>query len=38
MPPHEAADWLSKNMLPYYPLGVFKEPGGDDLAPRPTAP
>jgi 2-oxoglutarate ferredoxin oxidoreductase subunit beta len=25
--PHEAADWLDKEMVPYYPLGCFKDPG-----------
>ena len=27
--PHEAQDftkWLEENMIPYYPLGCFKEP------------
>ena len=23
--PLEAIDWLKDNMIPYYPLGVFKE-------------
>ena len=35
MPPAEATSWLEKNMLPYYPLGVFKTPGGEDRAPVP---
>ena len=35
LPPHEAKRWLEENMIPYYPLGVFKEPGGPDRAPRP---
>jgi len=24
MSPVEAVSWLEKNMLPYYPLGIFK--------------
>ena len=24
-PPVEALDWLEKNMVPYYPLGVYKD-------------
>lgn len=28
MAPLEAAAWLEKNMIPYYPLGVFKTPEG----------
>lgn len=35
MPPVEAADWLEKTMIPYYPLGVFKSPDGEDRAPKP---
>jgi len=35
MPPAEACDWVEKNMVPYYPLGVFKTPEGEDRAPRP---
>jgi len=35
IPPIESLDWLEKNMMPYYPLGVFKEPGGPDRAPVP---
>ena len=23
--PNESTDWLEKNMLPYYPLGCFKD-------------
>ncbi|MEJ2421180.1 MAG: hypothetical protein P8018_05540, partial [Acidobacteriota bacterium] len=38
IPPTEATAWLEKNMLPYYPLGVFKSPGGEDRAPRPLTP
>ncbi|MDJ0842113.1 MAG: thiamine pyrophosphate-dependent enzyme [Acidobacteriota bacterium] len=34
--PNEATDWLEQNMIPYYPLGTVKEPGG--VSPRvPTA-
>ncbi len=36
LPPAEATQWLEQNMLPYYPLGIFKEPGGEDRAPSPT--
>ena len=36
MSPGESTQWLEKHMLPYYPLGVFKEPG-DDRAPLPKA-
>lgn len=28
MSPLEAVNWLEKNMIPYYPLGVFKTPEG----------
>ncbi len=35
IPPHEACAWVEKNMVPYYPLGVFKTPDGGDRAPRP---
>ena len=38
MPPAEATRWLQEHMLPYYPLGVFKTPGGGDRAPAPSAP
>lgn len=27
--PVEALDWLKENMIPYYPLGVFKDKGGE---------
>lgn len=37
LPPAEAMDWLEKNMVPYYPIGVFKTPDGEDRAPRPLA-
>ena len=26
MPPTKSAEWLQKNMVPYYPIRVFKEP------------
>jgi len=35
IPPAESTAWLEKNMLPYYPLGTFKTPGGEDRAPGP---
>ncbi len=35
MPPAKATEWLEKNMIPYYPLGIFKRPGGEDRAPSP---
>jgi 2-oxoglutarate/2-oxoacid ferredoxin oxidoreductase subunit beta len=35
MPPAEATRWLEEHMMPYYPLGVFKTPGGRDRAPAP---
>jgi len=35
MPPVEATHWLEQNMMPYYPLGVFKTPEGEGRAPRP---
>ncbi len=37
LPPAEATEWLARNMLPYYPLGVFKTPDGEDRAPGPAA-
>ncbi len=37
MPPAEATRWLETTMLPYYPLGVFKTPGGADRAPAPLS-
>ena len=33
--PTEACDWLEQNMIPNYPLGTFKTPGGPDRAPGP---
>jgi 2-oxoglutarate ferredoxin oxidoreductase subunit beta len=35
IPPAESLDWLEKNMMPYYPLGVFRTPDGRDRAPKP---
>ncbi len=35
MPPDAACRWVESNMVPYYPLGVFKTPDGVDRAPRP---
>ncbi len=35
MRPSEAAAWLEKHMVPYYPLGVFKHPDRGDRAPQP---
>ena len=35
MPPVESTQWLEKNMLPYYPLGVFKTPDGESREPKP---
>ncbi len=37
MPPAEAADWVEQNMVPYYPLGVFKTPESGSREPRPLA-
>ena len=35
--PVEASDWLEKNMMPYYPLGVIKDPEKEALTePRPA--
>ncbi len=33
--PARSADWLEEHMIPYYPLGIFKTPGGEDRAPAP---
>jgi 2-oxoglutarate ferredoxin oxidoreductase subunit beta len=33
--PDESLTWLAETMVPYYPLGIFKAPGGDDRAPTP---
>ena len=38
LPPVEASRWLEENMLPYYPLGVFKTPEWQDRAPAPLGP
>jgi 2-oxoglutarate ferredoxin oxidoreductase subunit beta len=35
IPPADATRWLEQNMIPYYPLGVFKTPDGEDRAPLP---
>ena len=35
IPPAEATNWLEKNMLPYYPLGIFKTPESGSREPRP---
>jgi 2-oxoglutarate ferredoxin oxidoreductase subunit beta len=35
IPPNEATQWLEKNMLPYYPLGVFKTPESGSREPAP---
>ncbi len=35
IPPREATRWLEENMLPYYPLGIFKTPERGDRAPKP---
>ena len=29
MSPVESMDWLKENMIPYYPLGVFKDKGAE---------
>ena len=31
MSPGEAIEWLEQKMLPYYPLGVFKDPEEPEL-------
>jgi len=36
LPPFEALKWLEKNMLPYYPLGIFKTFESPDRAPNPV--
>ena len=36
LPPTDATRWLESNMLPYYPLGVFRTPEGPDRAPSPV--
>ena len=37
IPPAESTAWLEKNMLPYYPLGIYKTPDGEDRAPKPVS-
>jgi len=37
MPPADSTRWLEENMMPYYPLGVFKTPDGDSRAPLPES-
>jgi 2-oxoglutarate ferredoxin oxidoreductase subunit beta len=37
LPPAESGRWVETNMVPYYPLGVFKTPEGGDRAPAPRA-
>ena len=29
MSPVEAMKWLEENMIPYYPLGVYKDKGAE---------
>ncbi len=35
IPPAESMSWLEKNMLPYYPVGIFKTPDGGSREPKP---
>ena len=35
MTPADASQWLVDNMMPYYPLGVFRTPDGESRAPLP---
>jgi len=35
IPPVESTSWLEKNMLPYYPVGIFKTPDGGSREPKP---
>jgi len=37
IPPQESMSWLETNMLPYYPVGVFKNPDGGSREPKPLA-
>ena len=37
IPPQESTSWLEKNMLPYYPVGIFKTPDGGSREPKPLA-
>jgi len=32
--PEEASNWVADTMIPYYPLGVFKQPDGAEPAPQ----
>ena len=32
MAPPEATEWLAENMMPYYPLGVFKDPEREEAS------
>ncbi|MHC4931946.1 MAG: hypothetical protein ACYTGV_07145, partial [Planctomycetota bacterium] len=36
--PNEATDWVDEVMMPYYPLGILKEPGEVDKAEKPEKP
>ena len=35
MTPNEADKWLAENMLPYYPVGIFKTPESGSREPKP---
>jgi len=35
IPPAESTEWLEKNMLPYYPVGIFKTPENGSREPKP---
>jgi 2-oxoglutarate ferredoxin oxidoreductase subunit beta len=35
IPPAESTSWLEKNMLPYYPVGIFKTPDSGSREPKP---
>ncbi len=37
IPPQESMSWLETNMLPYYPVGVFKTPDVGSREPKPLA-
>jgi len=37
IPPAESMGWLEKNMLPYYPVGIFKTPENGSREPKPLA-
>jgi len=32
MSPTKATDWLAENMMPYYPLGIFKDPEAEEAS------